>query len=356
MKMHSTLAASALAALTVVAAHAAAQGGPPPSPASQGRGQTPAPGAPARPPAPQGSPQTPSGPAGAQAPPAAQAPPSPQAPPAPAGPGQGRGRGPAVFPAQQRPPGDPALIARGKALFSVNCSACHGADLRGGGMGGPNLLRSPVVLMDQAGELILPIVHGERKERGMPPLPLQDDEVRAVAEYIHSVLSLSRGQGAPPESEAPPPNPIVGDAAAGQTYFASKCSACHSPTGDLQGIATRVPEGKELQNLWVTGGASGTGGGGRGGRRGAGAAASDATAVIATVTMPDGEKIQGPVARLDNFFVTVKLPDGTRRTVSREVPGVKVELTDPLQPHKAMLATLTDKDMRDVTAYLATLK
>jgi cytochrome c oxidase cbb3-type subunit 3 len=222
-------------------------------------------------------------------------------------------------------------------------------------MGGPNLLRSQVVLMDQQGELILPIVHGERKERGMPALPLQDEEVRAVAEFIHSVLSTSRGQGAPPESDAPPPNPIVGDAAAGQAYFAAKCSSCHSPTGDLKGIATANPEGKELQNLWV----SGMGGGGRGGggRRGRGAAGTpDPKAPTATVTLPSGEKIEGPIVRIDNFLITISQADGRQRTIPRDVAGTKVEIKDPLEPHKAMLTTLTDKDMRDVTAYLATLK
>src|SRR5258708_5255388 len=64
----------------------------------------------------------------------------------------------ATFPAQQRPPGDPALVARGKTLYAINCQGCHGADLRGGDLGGPNLLRSQVVLSDQIGELILPIV------------------------------------------------------------------------------------------------------------------------------------------------------------------------------------------------------
>ncbi len=310
--MHRVLAASALAAFTVVVAHVTAQAPPPPA--------TPAAGA-------------------------AQGPTPPSGAPPPAG--RGRGRGQAVFPAQQRPPGDPALIEKGQALYAVNCSACHGADLRGGGMGGPNLLRSPVVLMDQAGELILPIVHGERKERGMPALPLQDEEVRAVAEFIHSVLSTARGQGAPPESDAPPPNSVVGDPAAGQAYFGAKCSSCHSPTGDLKGIASATPEGKELQNLWVTGG----GFGGRGG----GPAGADSRTVTATVTLPSGEKVEGPIVRLDNFLITLRMPDGTQRTIRREGTA-KVDIKDPLEPHKAMLPTLTDKDMRDVTAYLATLK
>ncbi len=316
--MHRVLAASALAALTVVAAHVTAQGTPPPSAPAAGTGQGPTP--------PSGAP-----------------------PPA----GRGGGRGQAVFPAQQRPPGDPVLIERGKALYSTYCSACHGADLRGGGMGGPNLLRSPVVLMDQAGELLLPIIHGERKERGMPALPLQDEEVKAVAEFIHDVLSRAKGQGAPPESDTPPPNSVVGDPAAGQAYFAAKCGSCHSPTGDLQGIATAVAEGKELQNLWVTGGGFGGRGGGR---RGGGPAVSDSRTITAIVTLPSGEKAEGALVRLDNFFITIRQADGTQRTIRREGDGTRVEIKDPLAPHKAMLPTLTDKDMRDVTAYLATLK
>ena len=76
------------------------------------------------------------------------------------------------FPAQQRPPGDPTLIARGKALYDVNCRACHGADLRGGDMGGPNLLRSQIALNDQKGELFLPIIKGSLPR--MPPVPVQD--------------------------------------------------------------------------------------------------------------------------------------------------------------------------------------
>jgi cytochrome c oxidase cbb3-type subunit III len=323
--MHRVLAASVFAAFTVVATHPTAQGTPQTTPPAGGTAQPPAP-----------QPDTP-----------------------PAGRGQGRGgrgggRGPAVFPAQQRPPGDPALIERGKGIYSITCSGCHGADLRGGGTGGPNLLRSPVVLMDQAGELIAPIIHGERKERGMPALPLKDDEIKAVAEFIHSILSLARGQGAPPESDTPPPNPIVGDAAAGQTYFAAKCSSCHSPTGDLKGIATAHPDGKMLQTLWVSGGAGVGRGGGRG--RGSAAATLDPAAVTATVTLPSGEKVEGPIVRIDNFLITLRTTDGSLRSIRRDGDRPKVDIKDPLQPHKAMLPTLTDKDMRDVTAYLATFK
>src|SRR6476469_5130767 len=69
----------------------------------------------------------------------APAPPAPSPAPAPAG--QGRGNL-TTFPAQQRPPGDPALIARGNTVYGIECRSCHGGDLRGGDLGGPNLLRS----------------------------------------------------------------------------------------------------------------------------------------------------------------------------------------------------------------------
>ena len=59
----------------------------------------------------------------------------------------------------------------------------------------------------------------------MPPLPLSEDDIRAVAEYIHSVLATSGRQGGPPGIAAPAPNILTGDATAGQAYFAAKCGS-----------------------------------------------------------------------------------------------------------------------------------
>ena len=295
---------------------------------------------------------------------AAQGPPAPPAPAgqAPAGgapaPG-GRGRGQATFPAQQRPPGDPVVIARGKQLFEVNCRLCHGADLRGGDMGGVNLLRSNLVLTDQHGELILPVVHNGRQTPGMPPMPpfpqIPDDDVKAIAEYIHSVAATMRGQGNPPPGSEPVVlNIVVGDANAGKTYFQAKCASCHSPTGDLQGIGMRYADPVQLQNSWVAGG------GGRGGRgRGAAAAGGGAARgrdLTVTVTQASGQKVEGRLDRLDDFLVVLTPADGVQRSFRRDGDVPKVELHDPLAGHKQLLPVYTDKDIHDVTAYLVTLK
>src|ERR1700693_6508264 len=76
-----------------------------------------------------------------------------------------------LVPGQKRAPGDPAQIARGKTIHGISCTSCHGADLRGGDLGGPNLLRSQVALIDQDGELIVPIIQGGLQNCGMPAIP-----------------------------------------------------------------------------------------------------------------------------------------------------------------------------------------
>ncbi len=288
----------------------------------------------------------------AQAQPPAQPPaPAPGGQP-PAGPPQGgRGRGQATFPAQQRTLADPAVVARGKTLFEINCRLCHGADLRGGDMGGVNLLRSNLVLTDQHGELILPVVKGGRQNPGMPVMPpfpqIPDDDVKAIAEYIHAVAFTMRGQGNPPPSaEAVALNIVVGDAAAGKAYFAAKCASCHSEGGDMQGVASRYSDPLQLQNAWVSGGS----GGGRG--RG-GANRRDVTVIV---TPQSGQKVEGRLDRIDDFIVTLTPADGVQRSFTRNGDVPRVEIRDPLEGHRNLLPVYTDKDIHDVTAYLVTLK
>ncbi len=251
----------------------------------------------------------------------------------------------ATFPAQQRPPGDPAMVARGKALYGIHCKGCHGADLRGGDLGGPNLLRSQVVLSDKDGELVAPIIQGARRGNGMPAIKMNASDEKATATYIHSIVAMSRGQGAPPDSGAPPPSILVGDAAAGKVFFEAKCATCHSVSGDLQGIAKKYPDAKQLQNRWVSGGA--------GGRV---TANSDRRTVTVTVTQSSGEKAVGRLVRLDDFLVTVASADGSLQTFRRDGDHPRVEVNDPMQGHRDLLPTYTDKNIHDVTAWLVTLK
>ena len=245
-------------------------------------------------------------------------------------------------PGQVRPPSDPAVVARGKTLYGINCQACHGPDLRGGDMGGPSLLRSQVALRDQNGEQIVPIIQGARQAMGMPKIPISIDDSNAVATYVRSVIATIGRAGVPPESRAPL-SILTGDPVAGEAYFNLKCKSCHSPTGDLQGIASRVSDPKALQNLWVAG-------------HPLGQARPAATIATVTVTLPSGAKVQGPLLHIDDFLVTLKLPDGTSRSFRRNGAVPKVVVDDPLQAHKDLLPLYTDREIHDVTSYLVTLK
>jgi len=264
--------------------------------------------------------------------------------------GRRGGRGGGFNAVAGRPTGDPAEIARGKTLYGVQCTGCHGADLRGGDMGGPNLLRSQIILSDVNGENILPILQNGRPAQGMPSFASNSEADRkAIAAYLRSVAASIGRQGMPPEVGIPAGSILVGDAKAGAAYFDSKCAACHSILGDLKGIAARITDPKVLQDTWVAGG--------RGGRRGAAEPdASPRRAVTATVRLGSGQVVSGKVIQVDDFSVSLELEDGSLRSFRREGAEPKVELHDPMQGHHDLLAGYSDKDIHDVTAYLATLK
>ena len=254
-----------------------------------------------------------------------------------------RQRSGGFVPGQKREPEDPAKVARGKTLFEINCRSCHGADLRGGDMGGPNLLRSQVALADQHGELIVPIIQGSRQKMGMPAIGLSTEDAQAVAAYVRTVIGRIGVQGKPPE-EGHEPSILVGNANEGKAYFAAKCAACHSPTGDLKGLATRIPDQKRLQSTWVAGGLE------RGEE-------PDSRIPTADVTLASGERLTGQVVHIDDFLITLKLSDGTQRSIARSGrDNPQITIHNPMEKHREMLSEYTDKDIHDVTAYLVTLK
>ena len=137
-----------------------------------------------------------------------------------------------------------------------------------------------------------------------------------------------------------------------QECVATKCSACHSVTNDLSKIASRITDPKRLQDAWLAGGtreeeqeeeaSEGT--------------APTARTVTASITLPSGETVEGKLIRVDDFFVTLALADGSQNTFRRSGDQPKLVIHDPLKVHRDLLSQHSDKDIHDVTAYLATLK
>ena len=259
----------------------------------------------------------------------------------PTSPGQrGRIGGAGIGAYPVREPGDPAVIERGRNIYSTNCAFCHGADTRGAS--GPSLLRSAIVLDDKNGELIGPVVQAGRPDRGMPKFPLTSDQVADLATFLHSFTVAGYDT-----SRQRPATIVVGNAAAGEAVFKTKCASCHSTTGDLKGLATRIADPRTLQQSWLMPGSTV----GRGG----GPMPPRSRPPTAVITLPSGQKFEGELERVDDFFVAIRTADGARRAF-RTTDGTRVDVKDPLVAHRELLPTFTDPEIHNVTAFLVTLK
>jgi cytochrome c oxidase cbb3-type subunit III len=263
-------------------------------------------------------------------------------PPSPAV--QGGGRGVVTSPRDAYParaPEDPAAVERGKALYGVNCQFCHGADIRGGDSG-PSLLRSGLVLDDQHGESIAPVVQNGRPDGGMPRFAFTNEQVADVAAFLHTFRAAGYD-----ESRQKPPSIVVGDAKAGEAFFTARCASCHSTTGDLRGIASRIEDPRQLQQSWLMPGS----GGGRGGPL---PVTVPPTRVV--VTTAAGVRVEGVLEKLDDFIVSLTTDEGEHRSLRISAGTPKIDVKDPLQPHKDLLRVYSDTDIHNVTAFLVTLK
>jgi mono/diheme cytochrome c family protein len=279
-----------------------------------------------------------------------------QAPPPPAGGGRqgapppGRGGGGMLAGAgpSDKPVVDPAAADRGRKTWAAECINCHGTQARGSD-NGPNLVRSVVVLRDRYGSQLGPYLkQGHKLQSGATGASLTSDQVEELAHFLRQ--RVNDGLRGSPIFQAG--NVLTGDPKAGAAYFngEGKCATCHSPTGNLAGIGTRL-EPIDLQQRFLF---PATGRGGRGGR-GRGAAPPTTSAVRVTVTPPNGQPVSGVLVQMDDFFVSLRTEDGTSRTF-RRVPGTKVDKQDPLAYHIELLDRITDKNMHDIVAYLETLK
>ena len=222
-------------------------------------------------------------------------------------------------------------VERGRAQFKESCGFCHGPDATGAR--GPDLVRSPLVAHDVKGDKISEVIHLGRPDKGMPPMPLTDQQVLDITAYLHA-----RAAEALKSSEVPSKYPLekllTGDPVAGKAYFngAGGCKGCHSPAGDLAALATKYsPIDLQARMLYPGG--------------------KHATAVV---TLPSGEQIKGAVAHADDFVIALRDASGWYRSFSRD--RVKVELQDPLAAHRELLDKLTQTDFHNLFAYLETLK
>jgi mono/diheme cytochrome c family protein len=234
---------------------------------------------------------------------------------------------------------DPASVERGKQNFASTCGFCHGSKATGGEKG-PDLLRSVLVLDDDHGKNIGPVILKGRPKRGMPRFPLSPEQIGDIANFLHHSIEAAKDR-----DNYKILNIVTGDPKAGMDYFngAGKCSSCHSVTGDLQKIAAKYDpvtlQTKMLQpdDHWTEAGKT-------------------VSAISITVTLPSGASFTGTPTYLDDFTVSLRDADGAYHSFKRTNDGPRVEVHNRLQPHLDQLLHYSDADIHNLTAYLVTLK
>src|SRR5439155_19596703 len=123
-----------------------------------------------------------------------------------------------------------------------------------------------------------------RPDKGMPPLPMSDPQVAQISAFLHArAYEALRSAHVP--TDYPEEKLLTGNAAAGKAYFngAGGCAGCHSPAGDLAGIARKYsPLNLQARFLYPSG-----------------------KKPAATVTTAAGNKVTGTLLSVDEFDVAV---------------------------------------------------
>jgi cytochrome c oxidase cbb3-type subunit 3 len=248
-------------------------------------------------------------------------------------------------PAAQRPPQTTTpqqypreQVEAGRVRFAAQCGFCHGRDAAGG-EGGTDLTRSALVAEDVRGSRIIPLVRSGRTDKGMPAFTLPDAELAAIVAFIHDqkrqAESVAGGRRVVDPSDLQ-----SGNADAGRRFFDGACARCHSPGGDLAGIASRLQGLALLQRMLNP--AAG---------RGAG---SGRAVPKVTVKTASGEAVSGTLTYRDEFTIAITDASGWHRSWPTRLVTFTVD--DALQAHVEQLGKYTDADMHNVLAYLQTLK
>ena len=227
---------------------------------------------------------------------------------------------------------DPELIEQGSALFRQDCSFCHGRDA-GGGETGPDLTRSRLVRDDVDGDKIGPVVLNGKPDNGMPPFDRSPQQIAALVAFLHTQQKIaSTRKGGRKGVDAA--DLQTGNVEAGKRYFegAGGCATCHSPTGDLAGIASRL-KGLELERQMLY---------------------PRHPKSTVTVTLTSGQTISGVIEYLDEF--TVGLIDSAGSYRSWRTGDVHYKVDAPVNAHVDLFSKYTDDDIHNLMAYLQTLQ
>jgi cytochrome c oxidase cbb3-type subunit III len=236
-----------------------------------------------------------------------------------------------------RPQQDPGAthtaddLAQGKRLYVGHCAPCHGIDGVGGR--GPGLNQPTLRHVTEEQSLFRIIKSGIPGGEMPGAWQMSDREIGQVARYVRSL-----GRTAVTK--------LPGDPNKGRVIYQTNggCAVCHIVQGeggslgpDLTQVGSRRSSAYLHEALVDPG-----------------AAAPDGYLVV-SVTTKDGRKVRGVRANEDSF--TIQLRDASNRFHSfrkREIADLRKEVGISTMP--SYKTTLTDAEIDDLVAYLASLR
>jgi cytochrome c oxidase cbb3-type subunit III len=228
----------------------------------------------------------------------------------------------------------PTPAQAGSAIFQQNCAFCHGRDAMGGETG-PDLTRSELVAKDKDGTKIAEVIHNGRltTEKKMPPFPLPDQQIAELIAFIRERVTIANSMKGGRRG-VDVADLQTGNVEAGKQYFngAGGCAKCHSPTGDLAGIATRY-KGLHLEERMLY---------------------PQGVKSKVIVTLPSGQTIPGILEYQDEFTIGLRDADNTYRSWATK--NVKFKVDAPVEAHVEQFPKYTDADIHNLMAYLQTLR
>ena len=216
----------------------------------------------------------------------------------------------------------------GQALYASRCETCHGSDARGTDRG--PALSGNRQLRSLSAQQLRELIHGGIPAGGMPAFALPDQELDALAAFVHSLNS--------PAAE----NTVPGDPQSGERFFfdEGRCASCHmvagrgSPVGpDLSNVAREMTAG-ELRQALLQPDAQITPG-----------------YELVTVQLRNGQTIRGFVKNRSNFGLQLQDLQGIFRSLTEgEIASVQAEKRSAMPQVQA-----SPDELRNLIAYLSRL-
>lgn len=228
-------------------------------------------------------------------------------------------------------PNSRADLVRGEKLFQVHCARCHGP--RGEGSRGPTLIRARLVHAPDDAALLAVIDEGIRGTEMPGAEAMSRHEMLQTAAFVRSLGKV-------------PQQPVAGDPARGAEIYRTKgnCGVCHSIAGE-GGVAgpdmTQIGEMRSAAYLRES--------------------IVDPQAAVPegyerlTVVPKAGHSVTGVRVNEDSFSIQVR--DDFGRSYSFWKSDItRVDKPQDKSPMPSFKSQLSDTELTDLVAYLASLK